>query len=353
MTDDKRVKKLWKKLEKFHKDPTSILFPRADGTHKKLNKMIKDTKKVVEGIKPVGIAFNLLHQCASWKLDYTFYELMEKQNKEEALEMYSQSTACGYLTTKNASLTYGCLLSNEFKLMDTIALYMAQTFIAGWTDKAFEIAEIMIASINYGKVKNYEEQRSIELLIGDGFSLVPASWFMLELYCQSEGRDFDRKKASYPEEMYPYDEALKNWNTQDMTEVEKYVSILSAMHLEQTKEQVTDDDYFEFGDTTRWLFPYEILTWLKLRERAGLKNPKTFTHPLMNTPIAKFFLEMKEPLPKPKELPFAKELLEKLKEKCPDVEIPEWLNETDRLSESEESSTQSENTILPDDFMKE
>jgi len=46
----------------------------------------------------------------------------------------------------------------------------------------------------------------------------------------------------------------------------------------------------------------------------------------MNIPIAKMFLELKEPLSKPTELPYAKELLEKLKEKCPDVEVPEWLS---------------------------
>ena len=348
MTDDKRLKKLWKELEKFHKKPTSILFPRADGTHINLNWMIKDTKKVLEGISPVGIAFDLLHQCASWKLDYTFYELMEKQNKEEALEMYSQSTAYGYLATKNAALTYGCLLNNQSALMDDITIYMALAFIAEWTDEAFEIAEIMIESINYGKVKNYEEQRSIALLIGDGFPYVPASWFMLELYCKLKGRDFDRKKARYPEKMYPYDEVLAHWDTEDLLEVDKYIYMLATTHLDQAKEEVNDDDYFEFGDTTRWLFPYEILTWLKLREQAGIKNPKTFSHPLMNTPITKMFLDIKEPLPYPTKLPYAKELLEKLKEQCPNVEIPEWLEGND---EKTPTSQQSDN-ILPEDFME-
>jgi len=75
-----------------------------------------------------------------------------------------------------------------------------------------------------------------------------------------------------------------------------------------------------------FMFPYEILTWLKIRELKGLKNPTEFSHPFMNTPIAKMFLDIKEPLLKRKELPFAKELLEKLKEKSPNVEIPEWLD---------------------------
>jgi len=172
---------------------------------------------------------------------------------------------------------------------------------------------------------------------------------MLELYCKLKDRDFDRKNADYPEKMYPYDEVLKNWDTEDGLEVEKYISILATIHLDQTKEQVNEGDYFEFGDTSRWLFPYEILTWFKLRELKGLKNPTKFTHPLMNTPIAKMFLDIKEPLPKPKELPFAKELLEKLKEKCPDVEIPEWLDANN--STQTKSKSQSDD-LLPEDFLK-
>ena len=346
--ESKRVKVLWKELEELQKDTESMIFPREDGSNRKVNRLIKRTKRVFDDIAPVGIAFDLLHESALWKLDYTYYELMEKRDKQKALEMYAQSTAYGYLATKNAALTYGCLLNNESALMDDITIYMAQAFIAEWTDEAFEIAEIMIESINYGKVKNYEEQRSITLLIGDGFPYVPASWFMLELYCKLKGRDFDRKKARYPEKMYPYDEVLAHWDTEDLLEVDKYIYILATTHLDQAKEEVNDDDYFEFGDTTRWLFPYEILTWLKLREHAGLKNPKTFTHPLMNTPIAKMFLDIKEPLPKPTELPYAKELLEKLKVQCPDVEIPEWLDSSDVETLT---SQQSEN-ILSEDFMK-
>ena len=95
-------------------------------------------------------------------------------------------------------------------------------------------------------------------------------------------------------------------------------------------------------------YPYIVIGYLAIRKIKGLKNPKTFTHPLMNTPIAKIFLDIKEPLPKPTELPYAKELLEKLKVQCPDVEIPEWLEGNDEKTPTSQQS----NDVLPEDFMK-
>lgn len=57
------------------------------------------------------------------------------------------------------------------------------------------------------------------------------------------------------------------------------------------------------------------------RELKGFPNPTEFFHPLMNTPLVRMFLELKTPLAKPAELPYAKELLAKLKEACPQIEV--------------------------------
>ena len=341
--ENKRVKVFWKELEALQKDTESYLFPREDGTFRMLDDLMEDTTDVLDDTAPVGITFDILHACSGWKLKYTFYELMEKHNKQQAIKMYEQSVACGYLATKNSALTYGCLPNNEFELMDQITLYMAQAFIAGWSDEASQIAEIMIESINHGEEHYDKDGNRIRdrHLIGAGIPLAPGSWFMLELYCKFYNRDFDRKNARYPESMYPYDEVLAHLDSKDLSEVDKYVYMLSTMHLDQAKEQLTEDDYFEFRDSSRQLFPYEILMWLKLREQKGLSNPKSFTHPLMKTPIAKFFLNLETPLPKPTKLSFAKALLEKLKAQCPNVEIPEWL---EKMPSSHE--------ILPEDFMK-
>jgi hypothetical protein len=155
-------------------------------------------------------------------------------------------------------------------------------------------------------------------------TIIDTSWnFVSLLYAKSKNIELNVQYEQY----YLLDTqktVLKNIYSSDI----RLVNMLSDLLC---------NTYLEINDKNK--FPYEVLVWLKLREKAGLKNPKNFSHPLMNTPIAKMFLSLKEPLPKPSELPFAKELLEKLKEKCPDVEIPEWIKDITQLN------------IIPEDFM--
>ncbi len=119
---------------------------------------------------------------------------------------------------------------------------------------------------------------------------------------------------------------LKQWDTQDPTEIDRLVYLLAEHHLEQTRSAKSNTEYYPFENPDNWLYPYEILSWLRIRELKGLENPKTFTHPLMNTEIAQFFLTLDIPLKKPKEVPYARELLERLQAICPEVEIPSWLS---------------------------
>ncbi len=201
--------------------------------------------------------------------------------------------------------------------MDKVSLYMAQNILCGWWKKAFDIAEIMIVSIDFGKTAD-EEGDEVKRVIGCGQDDIPASWFLLELYCKLEGRDFNRDNADYPELMIPYEEVLEKWDTDDLKEVNRLVYNMADYHLEQAKEPSDDNDkYSEFERSVVWLFPYEILAWLALRKKVGLQNPETYTHPLMNTPLAKMFLELETPLPEPEELPYANELIAKLVENCP------------------------------------
>ncbi len=62
------------------------------------------------------------------------------------------------------------------------------------------------------------------------------------------------------------------------------------------------------------LFPYEILCWLRLREWAGLENPASFDHPLMQQPLAR--LPQAVPLPIP-ETPLLDQVIAKFKQEYP------------------------------------
>jgi len=164
-------------------------------------------------------------------------------------------------------------------------------------------------------------------IIERGISDAHISWFTIELLSIYFNINIDKEVTNNPKKgaFKQYKNILDKWDIKDIIEVEKMIYILIELNsINIKKEQKKFDSSLCYATS---LFPYEILTWLKLRELKGLKNPTEFSHPLMNTPIAKMLLDIKEPLPKPKELPYAKELLETLKEKCPDVvEIPKWLD---------------------------
>jgi len=68
------------------------------------------------------------------------------------------------------------------------------------------------------------------------------------------------------------------------------------------------------GKEDTMLFPYEILCWLRLREWAGLTNPETFDHPLMQQPLAK--LPAPVPLPIP-DTPLLDQVTAKFKQEYP------------------------------------
>jgi hypothetical protein len=74
------------------------------------------------------------------------------------------------------------------------------------------------------------------------------------------------------------------------------------------------DEIAEFDTEDRMLFPHEILTFLRLREWAGLPNPSSFEHPLMNQPLAK--LPEPVPLPQP-ETPLLDAVIAKFKLEYP------------------------------------
>jgi hypothetical protein len=115
------------------------------------------------------------------------------------------------------------------------------------------------------------------------------------------------------------------WDDTNLVMTQSRVSLLCDARLELHRL----GSYFQ--NDTSLLFPYEILAWLALRKKAGLENPKEFSHPLMNTPLAKMFLELETLLPEPKELPYAEALIAKLKEQCPKIEgISQPENETSK-----------------------
>ena len=314
-----------------------------------------------------------LHKCLS--------ACILDKSDEEKRKSFVLSSAYGYMAYRYAKTVNSCITSKQIEPLDVYARlffhdaarYLAQLQISGWNTKADSLGDDILDAINTTNDNPFG-------VTDNGERVNPISWFIVDLFTLASDKWYIEINAIHPsKKSYKlYQRVLDEWDTTEPINIGKLNFILCELHLiemdnkatydrqmddilgnsiENAIEMITNmvetgnhDDFAprELKDMSVWLFPYEIFFWLKLREQAGIKNPKTFTHPLMNTPIAKMFLDIKEPLPYPTELPYAKELLEKLKVQCPNVEIPEWLEGNDEKTPTSQQS----NDVLPEDFMK-
>ncbi len=155
--------------------------------------------------------------------------------------------------------------------------------------KKYKESEILINIINKGLNTRFLE---------GGLDFKMAAWFIIEMVNQGFENSIDYTQFNYPEDMGVYQIALNNWNTKDLDLVDSIVSQLCDYHLSQASYGDISDDagyndpmFLQFS-TTRWfVYTFEILTWLRIREKAGLNNPEKFTHPLMHLPLNRLDVE--------------------------------------------------------------
>ncbi|MBU3013274.1 hypothetical protein KO488_00800 [Poseidonibacter lekithochrous] len=244
---------------------------------------------------------------ALYALDRATYSLFYLKDKSKYLEEFSLYSYYSHMTIHENSKAAKCLKGYpELDMIRTTHLFASNIISKQW-NQAFDIGNDLIDSLN---------AKSCIIRRGDENALV--AWFLIELYSKISDYEINKRRAFYPKEFKPYDKILENWDTNDLSEVDKYVYILCDMHLEQQQEHF-EDEVSMLDLPFMKLYPYEIIAWLNLREKQGLNNPKEFSHPLMNELIAKTLLEIKEPLEKPNEVPFLKEFLDHLYKKCRDV----------------------------------
>jgi hypothetical protein len=320
LANEKVVKKFLKEWENDCKKDEGRRFFNEDKIAKVYQRLEKNIEKVLDNSENAEFSFMYFERLSNFYLGQNHYHIIHTKDLESAKEEFLKSTCYGYLYLSREDQGFECFGKQSLCLMDQALLYFSQAVLCGWEERYLELLDIFIDSIDYDI--QIENDKKTHKIIGVGDVYTPAHWFILELYTQAYQKELDKSEANYPESMKPYDEVLEKWDTQDLTEVQRLLYILCDVHLEQTKERKSDDEYFEFDDSQRWLFPYEILVWLKLREKYGLENPKEFSHPLMTNPVAEFFLQfMSKVQDNPKELPYARELLLKLKEYCPQIKV--------------------------------
>ncbi|MBO3275762.1 hypothetical protein [Pseudomonas schmalbachii] len=141
-------------------------------------------------------------------------------------------------------------------------------------------------------------------------------WFLVHLACEVEELTIDTSLYSYPKSLAPYDEVLADWKTTDLGKVSQMVQRMADFHAQHSREDSRGREVYEFENEERWLFPYEIFAFLRLREWLGLKNPHEFDHPLMQQPLGCLPCEPGIPLARP-ETPLLDQVIAKFNQQYP------------------------------------
>ena len=329
MDTNKQLKKLEKEMKKDHKKDVGFRYPSVTDMGRNYARYLRNYERTISQDKHPIALVEIFKNQHSWYLDNAHYQILKLEDKEKGIQYLSNAAAYGYLTLLAQVACFYCdkVPSQQYQSIHTGSMLMSEVLLCGWEDEYKEIAEWFIDSIAYGRQEDPEHEGIyIHKIILSGENDHLIGWFLLDLYCEVYNRTYDSKSAKYPKDMLFFSEIVKKWDTKDMIEVDKFVYLMSEYHLMNTQEERTDDDLFVFDNSRYWLFPIEILAWLKLRKMHGLEIPTTFTHPFMNTPFAKVCLEIvPQTLTKPNELPYVDGLIKNFNTLCPNMKAPLWL----------------------------
>ncbi|MDH4557423.1 hypothetical protein E8F11_19960 [Pseudomonas sp. BN417] len=174
-------------------------------------------------------------------------------------------------------------------LLTNAALTLSLSIIAGWKEDARSVLNTLVSGLDSPLLDLRKNPRHRKGVLFRHF------WFLLQLCSDMFSKCVASDSYSYPEDMSPYTEALENWKTSDPDLVQRLISSMADFHLAHSRS-TGHEDILEFDVESRALFPYEILAFLRIREWAGVKNPDSYDHPLMNTALAQMKVD---PIPYP------------------------------------------------------
>jgi len=252
------------------------------------------------------------------------YAIFILEDKEKALEEFSRANEYGYLTLHITSMLcyidcdiYG---DDEYVMeskpqieMDEISTLWGISFLMNDFEKADNMAKDLIDSLN-----------TKGCIIARGNRTAYVEWFMVKLYALVMNIELDKRKPMYPKKdsnFKFYEEILDDWDTEDIVKVQLMIDTLCTLRLDLTEPMLNEDD--DFRKPFLRLLPFEVIMFLRLREREGIKNPTKFTHSLMNTPLMTILVETSEIKSKPvASLPYAKKLLENLDDTYSELILP-------------------------------
>lgn len=265
------------------------------------------------------LAGSVFNELRDYHLMYYYHHLLTYGNNSDAEREFSISSAYSYL---HLLFDYEFIKIEEiYPLdMDEIAFRLHQILLSGWWDESKEVMQKFIDDIHgiHTKKESFFDLNSI--CVND------MAWFVLRL--SAKAFKFELSDSDYPRlhdkpshEYSFYLKVVDEWDTNDISIVDKHVYMLCELHIMEDIKGETDDGggCYDTVGVPAVLYPFAVLAWLKLREYAGLKNPEKFTHELMKYPLASRFSGI---LKKPMELPFVQELSKYTLNKNPSFKLP-------------------------------
>ncbi len=300
MDSKKEVARLQKKVSKWLKGwlETPILVENH------LNEPIQTLEGYLNGTSKIRRVGSRSHDLHFWHLIHYEHAVLNEGQDGLADLALAVRYAEAYVRFEEAFADAG---QNGSVLQDDAVLYFSLAVLAGQKEVAGRIGKALVKGLDTHllDLRHTDRHRAGEMY--------RHFWFLMHLYEQASGDHFDIKNYSYPPDMSPYAEVLADWKTPDLAKVHDGVCALADFHIQQTRN-TAHDVIEEFDKEDIMLFPYEILCWLRLREWAGLENPASFDHPLMQQPLAK--LPAPVPLPIP-DIPLLDQVTAKFKQEYP------------------------------------
>ncbi len=158
-----------------------------------------------------------------------------------------------------------------------IARLLSEVILAGWRGHTRLLLEALLQGMGNALLELY----------GNRLNEATQFYFLIQLGVEHFGLELPPQEVfrfARPQDMPEYAAVLADWRTPDLARVQALVSAMAEHHVRASKG--SDGFVGAFSLQSDYLFPYEILAFLRLREWEGLENPVSFDHPLMNTPLA-------------------------------------------------------------------
>jgi hypothetical protein len=149
-------------------------------------------------------------------------------------------------------------------LLDVAANCLAQNIILDWRGPAQTVLRTIYKGLDTPLLNARTDDPAFNGSIYKSF------WFVTLLMGQLEGYKINTLQYTCPRDLGPYRAVLADWRTQDLNQVQAYITAMADFHMGNAA--YNDEEYNEFDSENVMLFPYEILAFLRIREWAGLKR---------------------------------------------------------------------------------